>query len=286
MIKLTLLNAGYCTHPEFVVMKGGQRQSVPFPAGFALLEHSDLGPILFDTGYSYRFYSETSQFPASLYAKITPVFVEARDTAQAQLEALGIVAEDIQTIIISHFHADHIGGLRDFPNARFIFLEAAYEAVRNRRGFKAVLAGYLPGLLPADFEDRMTPLSDTQYQPIPFDVTPFDQGIDVFNDRTVWAVDLPGHAIGQMGLFVQTDVEELVFLAADVCWTSSAYRELRWPHSITKLILADPKAFRATLRKVHHLHQHQPNLQIILSHCQESYARYQHTHNLSPRGQL
>jgi len=60
----------------------------------------------------------------------------------------------IQTVSLTHFHADHLVGLRDLPRARFVFAREAYEAVRGKRGLAAVKAGFLPGLLPHDFEAR------------------------------------------------------------------------------------------------------------------------------------
>lgn len=41
-----------------------------------------------------------------------------RDPATA-LNALGVSAEEIDTVIISHLHYDHAGGLTRYPNARF-----------------------------------------------------------------------------------------------------------------------------------------------------------------------
>ena len=123
MIRLTVLAAGHCTHPEFILMRGGQRHSVPIPALIALLEHPKLGPILFDTGYTPRFFSHTQRFPYSLYAKITPVYVDDAETACHQLQARDIAPTDIRYLIISHFHADHVGGLADFPKAQFIYFD-------------------------------------------------------------------------------------------------------------------------------------------------------------------
>lgn len=48
MIRLTLFSTGYCTHPEFILLRGSQRKSVPIPALVGLIQHPRLGPILFD----------------------------------------------------------------------------------------------------------------------------------------------------------------------------------------------------------------------------------------------
>jgi len=273
-LKLTLLEAGYCTHPEFVTLRGGQRRHVRFPTLFALLDHPRLGPVLFDTGYTPRFFSETARWPYSLYAKITPVYLDKAETALNQLQARGIAATDIQTIIVSHFHADHVGGLADFPNAHYIYFGEAFEAVRHRRGFGAVRAGYLPGLLPPDFESRSRPVGARETISLPPDYAPFDRGIDLFGDGSLIAVHLPGHAHGQMGLFLEAENFGPTFLAADACWHSQAYRELIYPHPLANLALADANAYRDTLQKLHRLHQHNPVLHILPTHCREVWKRY------------
>ena len=60
-VKLYLGAAGYCTHPEFLTLRGGSFRPVRFPAGFACILHPDHGPILLDTGYSSRFFEETAR---------------------------------------------------------------------------------------------------------------------------------------------------------------------------------------------------------------------------------
>lgn len=274
MIKFSLMGAGYCTHPEFVTISGGRWGSVPFPALFALLEHPQAGLILFDTGYTSRFFAETREFPANLYARITKVHVDEEESACRQLQDKGIAPADIQFLIISHFHADHIAGLPDFPRAHYLYFDQAYTTVCRLQGLKAVRAGFLPGLLPTDFEHRSKPLPLAQLQPLPGQYTPFEAGFDLFKDESLVAVPLPGHAPGQMGLFVQTSEHGLVFLIADACWQSKAYRNLLWPHRLAHFIMADPLAYRETLRKIHHWYKNNPARPVIPSHCTEAMAYY------------
>ncbi len=273
-VTLTIMQAGYCTHAEHRTLRGGQRRTVPFPALFALIEHPMRGPILFDTGYTPRFFEETRQFPYSLYARMTPTFVKPSETALAQLQAQGLAADDIGHIILSHFHADHVAGVADFPQARFFCFEDAYEAVRRKKGIGAVRAGYLAGLLPTDFEQRAVPLGSEGWVALPASSAPFEHGLDILGDRSLLGVRLPGHAHGQMGLFMTTEQWGPVLLAADACWHSRAYRNLLFPPLLTNLIQADARAYRQTLTNLHHLHRNNPEIHIIPSHCSEVMGRY------------
>lgn len=273
MVKLTLFQAGYCTAPEHLLQRGGRRVEVKLPALFALIEHPKAGYVLFDTGYSRRFYEETAHGWNQLYGKITPVTVEEADEARTQLAARGIGANQIQHVLISHFHADHVGALRDFPKAKFHYLAEGWEAVRGTRGFRAVRRAFLPGLLPPDFEARGTGIPATQTHPLPPELVPFTQGVDLFGDESVWAVPLPGHAIGQMGVVVRTE-KGLYFLVADACWQSIAYQEYRLPSPLAYLLFPYPRLYDLTLKQIHRVWQRQTGVHIIPSHCETAAQQY------------
>ena len=102
-VKLRVLEGGYCTHKEKMVIRGGRNETVKFPSMFGLIIHPKHGVILYDTGYTKKFYQETASFPSSIYAKLTPVYVNEEDTAVSKLKKIGINPEDVKYIIISHF---------------------------------------------------------------------------------------------------------------------------------------------------------------------------------------
>ncbi|MFM7583574.1 MAG: MBL fold metallo-hydrolase, partial [Caldilinea sp.] len=87
-------------------------------------------------------------------------------------------------------------------------------------------------------------------------------------------VALPGHAAGQMGLFVQAEGGERYFLVVDGCWTSHAFRQNAPPHPLANLIFDDPAAYRRTLADLHAFSRRRPDVQIIPAHCAETHARY------------
>jgi glyoxylase-like metal-dependent hydrolase (beta-lactamase superfamily II) len=270
-LKINFFKAGYCTHPEAIVIQDGRWKTAKFPSMFALISHPEHGHILFDTGYSNRFFEETRSFPFNLYALTTPVYFQPEDSAVHQLQAAGIDAAAIRYIIISHFHADHIGGLKDFPNAKFIYFNSAYKSVKDRRGINALQAGFLSGLIPTDFEDRSSFVEDRQIGSLPTQYMPFDTGFDLFRDGSLLAVELPGHAAGQLGLFFIDLNYQDYFLIADACWLSRAYQEFVKPHPITNLISANGREYVDTLSKIHQLHKSNPDLKIIPTHCSKTW---------------
>ena len=263
MIEYQLLEAGFCTHCQRMTLNKGEFKQKEYPALCALIKHPTKGYILFDTGYSQRFYQETQHFPSSLYRSLTPVYLQK--TLKEQLLEQNIQPEEISYVVISHFHADHIGGLADFPRAEFICHPQAIEEIKGKSGFKALLQGFLPGLLPEDFYERLSVLTQ-QEQALPANLLPFTSGFDLFADQSIFAVSLPGHAAGQIGLYFEA--EKASFLVADSCWHQETYQDLHYPSQLTYLIHHDKQAYLATIQKLHELYKNNPEIDIIPSHCQ------------------
>lgn len=263
-----MLDTGYCEAWENHVLTGGARRRIQCHSLVALLRHPTHGWLLWDTGYAPRMLEVTARLPYALYRKATPLFIRPELAVAAQLARFGLTTDDIAHIALSHFHADHIAGLRDFPHATPIALAAAYRAVAPLRGMAAMRWGFLPPLLPPDFEARATLLTAFDGPVIP-DLGPTH---DLFGDGSLLLVLLPGHARGQIGLLAETE-QGRVFFAADSCWLSRSIYEERPPARVTNFIADSPSALRATLHRLHRFAQAQPETRIVPSHCPEAFAR-------------
>lgn len=272
-VNVNFFQAGYCTHPEAIVIRDGKWKVTKFPAVFALISHPIYGAILYDTGYSERFYEETRYLPYRIYALTTPVYFQPNQSAAIQLQNFGIAPEEVNYIIISHFHADHVGGLQDFPNAQYICFKSAYEAVKNLRNIAATKAGFLPGLLPTDFDKRAIFTEEKTTVTLSPEYDTFDTGFDLFGDGSLVAVELPGHVTGQLGLFFSDINEQCYFLIADACWLSRAYQQFVQPHPIASLIFSSKSDYLDTLQRIHQLHKFNPHLKIIPAHCSDAWQQ-------------
>lgn len=273
-VHLDLFAAGHCVHPRHVVLRDGGLTPMRFPASFALVRHPRRGPLVFDTGYSERFFAATRRLPARIHRWVTPVTFRPEQDAAQQLATVGVRADEVESVLLSHFHADHIAGLAAFPRAALLHLDSAWRAVRELRGFAGLRRGFLPELVPHDFVQRARALEENALQPLPGECAPFRVGIDLYGDGCIWVVPLPGHAAGQVGLFLRLDGGRDVLLCADACWTAHSYREDRMPHAVTRLLFDDWRAYRDTLRSIHTLHLERPMLEIVPAHCEETLRRY------------
>lgn len=271
-VKFELRSAGYCTALQSHVLRGTAARTIKFFATYAYLNHPTHGHILFDTGYTTRFYELTKSLPMSLYAKATKVFVKPENHASVALAEAGIPPESIQKIIVSHFHADHIGGLRDFPNATFICSQQAYDSVQNKTGFSALKQGFIPELLPDDFNQRVQIIQVESGKNKDPHLGPM---FDLLGDESIQLFLVEGHACGQIGALINTD-EQPVLLIADAAWLKENFLKMHLPSPIVRLFFYSWKNFKISLKHVHNYHQANPDTLIVPCHCEATYRQVAH----------
>lgn len=273
LVEIDLLRVGHCTHPERMVLpKGYNFKPLVFPSICALMKHEKQGYSLFDTGYSPFFFSASEKFPLSIYQKVTPVSLLPSEDILSQLQQRDIGADQVSTIFISHFHGDHVAGLKYFENSKFVYFDQAWSTIKNKRRFAALLAGFLPALIPDDFETRSHSLTLEQLRQVSY--SPFNLGVDYFGDGSVIAIPLPGHQKGQLGLLVRSSNRGDLLLCADACWARENYLQQHYPSKLARLVTADWQAYLKTIDDLALFHQRYPEISIIPSHCEKSYESF------------
>lgn len=275
-VTLHLLRVGACRHLECVAARGGRWAAVDFPALCGLIHHPEHGWILYDTGYAEHFLTATESWPERLYRRTLPVTLPAAEHLQTQLASLGLTTADIGTVIVSHYHGDHIAGLRDFPQARFIALRADTEhftALVGKR-WRATLGGHLPALLPLDYLSRVVFADDRPLCDLPAWLSPFTRGFDLLGDGSLIGVPLPGHSQGQLGLFMPDAAGRPAFLVADACWSLPALREGRLPSRLALFINAERKRFVETFHGLASVARREPAVAVLPSHCTTAWEAF------------
>lgn len=264
MAKLTTFEVGYCTHIACMVQKGAGFSICKFPSKAWLIEVGDF-KWLWDTGYSNHFKQHTQSGIFKLYQKITPVHLPPQGSLKIQLKNLGIEPHQIQHIILSHFHGDHIAGLLDFPDSQFICAQEGWGKVKKLRGFRALKQGFVPQLIPQNFEDRVHFLEQFEQCTLPEELSPFKQAYILPNSQQqIFLLELPGHAVGHIGAFIKTG-QGWTLLASDAAWSTANYKHLKKPSPLAYLIMDNAKAYNQTLQKLRQLSLN-PNVTIYLSH--------------------
>ncbi len=262
-VKLHLGYAGYCLAKENHTIKGARKINIKFNALWGLIQHPSKGYILFDTGYTKRFFEATKRYPNKLYANLTKVFLKDSEEVKEQLNKNNISCDDIKHIIISHFHADHVGGLKDFRNAQIHVSKAALNQVNKIPKFFAFSKGILKDLIPRDLNSRVSIIEEKST--IIRDSI-FNFKYDLFGDDSLIAFKLGGHAAGQIGLLLETNKGKY-FLIADACWNIKAIVNNKLPDPIVRIFFDSWNDYKKSIQKVKEFHISNGSVKIIPTHC-------------------
>lgn len=264
MATITVFEAGYCTHAACMALRGAGMHACRFPTRAYLIETAR-GRWLWDTGYASHFIDSTRNGVFAWYRRVTPVHFDEQEAVARQLRTRGMGANDLNAVILSHFHGDHIAGLRDLQGAQTWLSGKGWAATRALKGIRALRQGFVPGLIPPSFESSMTAVECFERVELPSALLPFKHAYAAPGaEGELLIVELPGHAAGHLGAFVAT-AHGWVLLASDAAWSPTSYRELIGPSRLAHIIMDDPAQYYATLRKLNQLH-HRASVPIYLTH--------------------
>lgn len=270
-MKVNVLNTAWVRTRKSLLLAGAEWEPLDVVTLFGIVEHPQQGIILFDTGVHTQFHDATRQFPYRIHSILTPFDLKQEKNAGNQLLKTGIHPRDVKAIIISHGHADHIPGIIDFPDAKIIINKVELDFMcwdyTKHNSVKLFRNAYLKSLynhcrneiMPIDFTIRGKRHSM------------FNTAVDLWDDGTMYLVELPGHTKGQMGLFM-SNVESMdLFFVGDAAYLQDNIRYNIPTAKLFQIVYASPKNFIKTLNMLHELQKAHPDLLMIPSHCSETW---------------
>jgi glyoxylase-like metal-dependent hydrolase (beta-lactamase superfamily II) len=162
--------------------------------------------------------------------------------------------------------------LHDFPNAQIVCSRAGLREIQSIGRFSGIRRGLLPALLPAGMERHAVFVEDLARVPPPSSLAPFGDCVDIFGDHSCLGVPLPGHAIGQFGVFFTDTQDRAVFLIADAAFSMTSVRTGVLPPAIAGFLLGHSPEYAKTLRRVHDAARIDRDMLVVPSHCTERCA--------------
>ena len=257
MLRLTTLARGHCTVPAWSAgLPGGGRLDLP---ALVTLVETETATVLVDAGYGQAFLAATDAFPARFYRWATPVRLPGAGL-------MGVLPRRPDLILLTHMHGDHVAGLMDLPaGIPTLASRGAIAHLRGLSGWAATRAACPPGLRAGVL--ACAPRAIEERPSVPTGLPGFAEGHDLLGDGRLIAVPLPGHGIGQIGLWVP---EVARLLVADAAYARSALRSGRMPPRWILARLGDPRAYRRTFDALRALMRACPEIRIDPSHCPET----------------
>lgn len=214
--------ANEASHPlSFTGLFRSWKKRLWLPVSAYLLEHPK-GLVLFDTGW------HRDMSPQGVYDKRAQIkhlgfihyFLNQGKIAQGaaiheQLESRGIKVSDIDYVVLSHLHSDHASGLKHLKGAKKI-LASKEELEDARRKPHRYVPSMWEGMeiSPFYFEDS--------------GLGPVGRSFDLFNDKSVQLINIPGHTSGLCAARIGSGAE-FVLLFFDGGYAKKSWLEMIAP---------------------------------------------------------
>jgi N-acyl homoserine lactone hydrolase len=268
-LTLTILDMGRVNMPDSYAWKGGGKTKHPWPI-LAFLVHHPEGALLIDSGCNPAFGTGRQReyagwvYPLAKLIYAFPNMAPDQDVG-SQLERLGVEPGSLKSVLLTHAHVDHIGGVATIPTSVPVYVGEGELQQFERRD--AVLNGFHP-------KDLKT---GHRFLPVPWQergVLGFDRSWDVFQDGSVVAIEAPGHTPGSLMVLVNLESRP-VLITGDAAYNHRNY-EIPAPKGKIFLHAADSDERRAmeAITRLRNVHLNHPEVLILMSHDWERLPSY------------
>ncbi|KAF8143531.1 beta-lactamase-like protein [Mycena galopus ATCC 62051] len=205
---ISALRAGIIHLPADLIIQGEHRTYKACPSLSFYLKHSASSRhFIFDLGLRRDWGSyppETQKHYGTLMPSEVPQSVDE------SCEKGGVHPADVERIVISHLHFDHIGDCRPFNKATFVL---------GGEGKASLEDGY-PGNPTSRTLTASTPMDRTVFltaEDFNTSIGPFPHAVDFFGDGSVYIIDTPGHCAGHVTVLARTSNDGAwMYLGGDV----------------------------------------------------------------------
>lgn len=224
----------------------------------ALLIRHPAGDLLVDTGTSPKASEEAKELPGwkhFVFEQTAGLNVQRGDL-KSMLQSLGV--EKPQAIVLSHAHADHLGGVAALPET------PVWMAPEEARFIEADLAHHRGVVIPPQGRALQGRTVELQFDSGPY--LNYAKSHDVFGDGSVVLVPSPGHTPGSVVTFINAAEHQLAHVGDLINLTESIERRVPKGFLMRALTDEDPAATDAEVARLVALHEAVPSLTILPAH--------------------
>ena len=233
------------------------KRSVRIPIHVFLIEHEQ-GQVLFDTGMDRAIVTNPVYFPD----KVTAFFMDhifsfhqgPEDTLTRQLQIAGFRPASISKAVISHLHFDHVGGIREIPQAELYVSDTEWRHMLGAHPERE-------GILRQQIEIPGAKWNRVVFQSTEgAELAPFTEAFDLMGDGSMMLLPTPGHTPGSLSMLVQRSSAEPILLVGDLAYDAGALEKDQFPG------IGDKRALSLSYETVRDFKKRHPGLIIVPSH--------------------
>lgn len=195
-VRLHMFSTGSMTSPLGGFLEGASGE-LTYPVPVFVIEHPR-GLVMVDAGLDRDLGKDPTRLgPLSRHFRVH-LPEDGSGSAAAQLRRAGFDPDQVDQIVVTHLHFDHVGGLEEFVNARLVIQAAEWAACNDEQ--MVASGAYNPAGV-AHGHERVELSGDS----------------DLFGDGTVTCLMTDGHTAGHQSVRVRTDTETFL-ICGDCCY--------------------------------------------------------------------
>jgi len=218
-----------------------------------LVRHSSAGLILFGTGLSPQKKRRKENILDTFLPYAFKYRLKRKQDIVTQLARAGVAADEIKWIFLPYLDIDTAGMIDSFPEATVVASRAEWEYRRSTEKPGISSNFYDPSVLEKIVKVE---LADVGLAPA---FGSFENGLDFFNDGSLFLVSLPGRTPGNVGLWANLD-EGPVLLTGGATYVVDNYLDRALP---VKGKLKDLEDYWRSLHIIRTMRKSMPRLQIF-----------------------
>jgi glyoxylase-like metal-dependent hydrolase (beta-lactamase superfamily II) len=252
-ISVTRFETGYNDSPEGLIIENGSFFDNHRSTHSAFLIKHPQGNFLIDTGLSKKIDKQFEDFTWWL----KPFF--SYSTQGSVKETLRSEKINIDFIFLTHLHWDHASAISDFPNSSIYVSKKEKEQAFSKESSSE------PGFLKNQYQMDSINWKEINFKDMKYGA--FKRSVDLFNDGSLIAVELPGHTLGSTGYFLTLNSGKKFFFVGDTIWSVKQLKKGTHKFSIAKcLVDHDPDELLKTIKVMKKIKLENPNIVFIPSH--------------------
>lgn len=221
MVDEALPFAGACglaTQEEILRAVSGQRgqeHQILLNVFAFLIEHPK-GRILVDTGWHTDVRYDQLEVLGEFHYRINKAFLPKGQAIDEQLSAMGLKPSDLDYVLLTHLHTDHVSGVKLVADAKKVLVSDVEWSMANGPMKQAYEGSMWQGVNIETFA-----LQDTGYGP-------HGKSYDLFGDNSVVLVSVAGHTPGSCAVQINHD-GKFVLLTGDCCYAKKSWEQMIRP---------------------------------------------------------